>query len=343
MLPRRIDPINRSDLDTSAVHKSFPVSWYQVAWSEEVPKQAIKAVTVCGMDIVLFRGEDNKVHALDAYCPHLGAHLAVKGKVCGNFIRCAFHNWEFDGTGACKKIPSTATISSRIKTKSWKVIERYGIVFIHFNPQGLTLEEDGVHIPLLEKGEWGACVGKRHLIHTRQSDVLENGVDIGHFSSVHGVPMNDAKLVDRPDGTLVFQHQTITRRLGISFNTYMEIQYINPGLQIIYLESVLGQECIALSSVMPIDENKVIAHLTVRIRKRGFKPWNALLTRTLAYFINSTFSEDIPIWDHKTYKANPMLSQGEHSIPRFRKWYKNFPLGYYENQKLESSPVFKKS
>ena len=34
---------------------------------------------------------------LDAYCPHLGAHLAEGGRVQGESVRCPFHAWEFDG------------------------------------------------------------------------------------------------------------------------------------------------------------------------------------------------------------------------------------------------------
>ena len=43
---------------------------------------------------------------VDAYCPHLGAHLGVGGQVEGDCMRCPFHGWEFDGdSGACVEIP----------------------------------------------------------------------------------------------------------------------------------------------------------------------------------------------------------------------------------------------
>lgn len=56
--------------------------------------------------MALFRGEDSRVRAVDAYCPHLGASLSAGGRVLGNCIECPFHGWRFDGdTGKCNHIP----------------------------------------------------------------------------------------------------------------------------------------------------------------------------------------------------------------------------------------------
>lgn len=46
-----------------------------MADSSEVPIGAIKNVHFWGRDLVVFRGQDGRVGVLDAYCPHLGAHL----------------------------------------------------------------------------------------------------------------------------------------------------------------------------------------------------------------------------------------------------------------------------
>lgn len=42
----------------------------------------------------------------DAYCPHLGAHLGIGGKVHKDCIECPFHSWSFEGcTGKLTNIP----------------------------------------------------------------------------------------------------------------------------------------------------------------------------------------------------------------------------------------------
>lgn len=56
--------------------------------------------------MVVFRGQDGKAYVMDAYCPHLGANLAVGGRVVGNCIECPFHGWQFRGEdGRCVRIP----------------------------------------------------------------------------------------------------------------------------------------------------------------------------------------------------------------------------------------------
>lgn len=60
-----------------------------------------------GEHFAVFRGLDGKAYVVDAYCPHLGANLAVGGKVVGrSCIECPFHGWQFDGeNGKCTRIP----------------------------------------------------------------------------------------------------------------------------------------------------------------------------------------------------------------------------------------------
>lgn len=59
-----------------------------------------------GEQVAVFRAENGKAHVVDAYCPHLGANLAVGGRVLGNCIECPFHGWQFQGSdGKCVKIP----------------------------------------------------------------------------------------------------------------------------------------------------------------------------------------------------------------------------------------------
>lgn len=59
-----------------------------------------------GEQVVVFRDQEGKASVLEAYCPHLGANLAVGGRVVGNCIECPFHGWQFRGDdGRCVKIP----------------------------------------------------------------------------------------------------------------------------------------------------------------------------------------------------------------------------------------------
>src|SRR4051812_2652739 len=67
--------------------------WYWLLRSKDLKAGRTRAVSFMGRDLVVYRGENGKAFAMDAYCPHMGAHLA-EGKVEGNEIRCMFHNWK---------------------------------------------------------------------------------------------------------------------------------------------------------------------------------------------------------------------------------------------------------
>ena len=86
----------------------FPVpnGWFIVARSDELRPGDVRPLHYFERDLVVYRSESGEPHVLDAHCTHLGAHLAVGGKVEGNCIRCPFHGWKFDGAdGSCAEIP----------------------------------------------------------------------------------------------------------------------------------------------------------------------------------------------------------------------------------------------
>lgn len=115
----------------------YPNGWYEVIPSKELRVGEAKAVSMLGLHLAVFRGENGKACVMDAYCPHLGANLGVGGQVRGNCIQCPFHGWTYDGeTGKCVRIPYTSKIPSSAKTKVWPTIELYGIVFVWFDAEG---------------------------------------------------------------------------------------------------------------------------------------------------------------------------------------------------------------
>lgn len=76
--------------------------WFWVCNSSDLPKKKAMYFYGNGSNLVVFRGEDNIVYALDAYCSHMGANLADGTVTMNNCISCPFHNWTFDGkTGDC--------------------------------------------------------------------------------------------------------------------------------------------------------------------------------------------------------------------------------------------------
>ena len=99
----------------------FPNGWFQVAYSDEVADGDVVPLQYFGKDLVLFRGQDGVPRVLDAFCPHLGAHLGYGGRVEDNCIRCPFHAWRFDGAGKCVDVPYANDEERKIAEEEAKI------------------------------------------------------------------------------------------------------------------------------------------------------------------------------------------------------------------------------
>ena len=58
----------------------IPNGWYAVAWSKDLGVGDVQRIRYFDNEMVLFRTRSGKARVLDAYCPHLGAHLAEGGR-----------------------------------------------------------------------------------------------------------------------------------------------------------------------------------------------------------------------------------------------------------------------
>lgn len=75
-----------------------PNGWFIMCRSAELAKGQVKEIHYWGQNIALFRGQDGIAYALEAYCAHLGANLAIGGTIkYGNCIQCPFHGWTYSG------------------------------------------------------------------------------------------------------------------------------------------------------------------------------------------------------------------------------------------------------
>src|SRR5262245_54189057 len=127
---------------------AYPNGWFQVAYSDEISPGTVQPLSYFGRQLVIFRGADNNVSVLDAFCPHLGAHLGYGGRVEGNSIVCPFHAWKFDGCGGCTDVPYAKKIPPKARVGAWPVIERNGLVLVWHHAGGAAPQWD---IPVLQE------------------------------------------------------------------------------------------------------------------------------------------------------------------------------------------------
>ncbi|MBD2292545.1 aromatic ring-hydroxylating dioxygenase subunit alpha [Anabaena sphaerica FACHB-251] len=155
--------------------------WYIACSSEEIPKSKAKSLELCGQKIVIFRGQDGQIRALNAYCPHLGTDLGI-GKVDGNLIRCAFHHWAFDETGMCQDIPCQSEIPTKAKVQAYATEEKYGFIWIY--PEAKA-PENVVDFDELKGKE---IISQADTAFTRTCHhhiCMMNGIDAQHLRTIH--------------------------------------------------------------------------------------------------------------------------------------------------------------
>src|SRR5947209_10788258 len=110
--------------------EAVPEGWYWLMRSRELRRGRAAAATVFGRPLVVFRGAGGRAAALDAHCPHMGAHLA-EGRVEGNELRCLFHRWRFDARGNCTDMPALGGAPPfPVCTPAWTIGEKYGLIWI---------------------------------------------------------------------------------------------------------------------------------------------------------------------------------------------------------------------
>lgn len=162
----------------------FIQGWYWALRSRELKVGQVKPVTLMGRNLALYRGEQGQVVAVDAYCPHMGAHLA-EGKVEGNAIRCLFHNWKFDAEGHCVEVPCLGK-SLPVQLQTWPVAEQYGLIWVW---TGETPQHPVPFVPELEQQDCDSALGARFVKQCHPNVVMINAIDAHHFNTVHHLPL----------------------------------------------------------------------------------------------------------------------------------------------------------
>src|SRR6185295_7132074 len=91
--------------------------WLPVGFSKQIeaPDSPPIRVKLLGEKLVAFRDSKGRVGLVAEACPHRTASLFFgRNEECG--LRCVYHGWKFDITGACVDMPSEPE-GSNFKTK----------------------------------------------------------------------------------------------------------------------------------------------------------------------------------------------------------------------------------
>lgn len=163
----------------------IPNQWYMILESREVKPNKSVGFTRMGEKMVAWRTSDGKVVVQGDVCPHRGAALH-QGKINHDQIKCPFHGFEFDATGACTFIPANgknATPPKIMHLKTYKTIEQHGYIFIWWGEERADYPELPTFKELENGGFSHADYKERWEVH--YSRAIENQLDVFHLPFPH--------------------------------------------------------------------------------------------------------------------------------------------------------------
>ena len=316
----------------------MPFGWFQVAFSRDLQAGESLPLRYFDQDLVLFRTESGVAKVLDAYCPHMGAHLgygirdqAGKGsRISGDSIICPFHGWAYNGEGQCTSVPYAKNLPPRVAKgepviRSWHVRELNQIIWVWYHPHNEAPLFEPQTVPEATPGneDWGHLKSFSWEIETHMQEIGENGVDAAHFLFVHGT----AEIPPSPE----FSWDGYTRGALLKSKMHtpkgtvdgaIDTFSMGPGQAVIRFTGIC--ETVLMANLTPITPELTIANYSFIQRKVNGKEPVGGVADAIVNDIRKQMEEDRIIWARKVYFEKPMLCDGDGPFAKFRQWYSQF-------------------
>jgi nitrite reductase/ring-hydroxylating ferredoxin subunit len=303
-------------------HPGIPNGWFAVAWSKDVLTGQVERIRYFDQEMVLFRTRSGAAKVLDAYCAHLGAHLAEGGRVMDETVRCPFHAWQYDGDGRVTHIPYCKKIPPRARVRAWPVDERNGMIFVWHHAEGKPPDWQVPDLPELNDPEWTEPRPFELKVPVHLQEMAENNCDPTHFYYVHGSPsIPPTDMTYGEDGRFFRVNSRGPKETPFgTFDMDLERDTWGMGLSSVRMKGIPGAGLFMFSSTSPVDAGN--AH----------SRWLFTTTRNMADVAGEEFIDgmsrgvlqDMRIWENKIYRHDPVLCEADEYLAEFRKWSKQF-------------------
>ena len=315
----------------------MPFGWFAVSYSDELAVGQSKPVRYFGQDLVLFRTESGQPALLEAYCPHLGAHLGYGihdnkeqgGRIEGESIVCPFHAWKFNPGGVCTEVPYAKNMPPKVQgkqcLKSFQLVETNQMIYAWYHPEDIAPLWQPEVFPEANSNDWAPLRKQEWFMQTTAQEIGENSADPAHFVYVHrteSFPQSEITFED-------YRSQQISRADMQTPRGIVEGKItgrgFGPGQGCVKFEGIAST--FLLSHITPIDDDNVQVRFAFTQPKVNGEVVKGGVNAAIVADICKQLDEDKPIWEHKIYRPLPVLCDGDGPIAKFRKWYSQFYAG----------------
>jgi phthalate 4,5-dioxygenase len=160
--------------------------WLPALMSWELPEPDCSPVRIrlLSENLVAFRDTDGTASLVAENCPHRGASLFF-GRNEENGLRCVYHGWKFDASGACVDMPNEppeSNFKDKVRVVTYPCVERAGIVWTYMGPADKR--------PVMPELAWMLLPESHRYIlkfevECNYLQALEGDIDDSHFAFLH--------------------------------------------------------------------------------------------------------------------------------------------------------------
>jgi nitrite reductase/ring-hydroxylating ferredoxin subunit len=265
----------------------FRQYWLPALLSSELPAADSDPVRVLllGERLIAFRDTSGQIGLIQDNCPHRGASLFFgRNEEAG--LRCVYHGWKFDATGACIDMPNEPAESdfkSKVRATAYPTRERGGVVWAYLGPRATPPE-----LPDLEANNVADGAGRVFAVQRNCNwlQALEGDIDTSHLGFLH---FGHAKPESAPEGTLHHyalkdrapRYAVVDQDYGTMYGAYRPAEpgslywrialFLFPCYAMIPT-GVLGHQVLARAWVPMDDEHTLFFNMSLAGRTAGGAP-----------------------------------------------------------------------
>jgi nitrite reductase/ring-hydroxylating ferredoxin subunit len=304
-------------------YTGFPYGWYGIVWADELAVGEVKPLQLFDRELVLWRDESGEPHLMDAYCPHLGAHLGHGGRVAGCNLVCPFHGWHWDGAGRNVAVPYASKPHPRARLEPWPTLEHNGLVMAWYHPNRKPPSFEVPELPEYASSEYGDYQKSSWKIATPWQETAENGPDFIHVRFVHGTPVPPRQEAYECDGPRVRMRSSVTYTSpkGDTAGRIDTWSY-GPGFSVARFSGII--DLCMVDWCVPIDFEHIQNHKGYMVSRAEGEQKAARVGGAFVKELRRQMDEDIEIFEHKIWQPKPALVPEDGPIGAFRAWAKQF-------------------
>jgi nitrite reductase/ring-hydroxylating ferredoxin subunit len=160
--------------------------WIPALKSDELPGPDCPPLRLrlLGENLIAFRTTSGEIGVVQNSCPHRGASLFF-GRNEEEGLRCVYHGWKFDVTGACVDMPSEpaeSNFKSKVRAVAYRCIERNGVIWTYMGQREVAPPLPHLEVNMMESGETSVQNVQRDC---NWMQALEGDIDTSHLYFLH--------------------------------------------------------------------------------------------------------------------------------------------------------------